>query len=39
MKVKVYVVVKTNGVGEILSLELYSSHHNAREAELNMRLL
>ena len=31
MKVKVYVVVKTNGFGEILSLELYSSHYDAQE--------
>ena len=31
MKAKVYVVVKTNGFGEILSLDLYSSHYDAQE--------
>ena len=31
MKVKVYVVIKTNGFGEILSLDLYSSHYDAQE--------
>lgn len=32
MKTKIWVVVKTNGVGQILSLELYSSYHDAKEA-------
>jgi hypothetical protein len=32
MKAKVYVVVKTSGVGEIISLDLYSSHYDAQEA-------
>ena len=32
MKAKVYVVMKTNGVGEILFLELYSSYYDAQAA-------
>jgi hypothetical protein len=31
MKAKVWIVTKTNGFGEILSLDLYSSHYDAQQ--------